>query len=534
MIKNPILPGFHPDPSILRVGDDYYIATSTFEWFPGVEIHHSRDLKHWELIARPLSRRSQIDMAGNPDSGGVWAPDISYHQGRYYLVYTDVKHHSGIFRDTHNYLVTAPSITGPWSDPVYLNSTGFDPSLFFEDDGRVYLLNMTNDCRPWNNRFSGISLQEFSLKEMKLIGSPQIIFTGTELGFTEGPHMYKLNDYYYLMTAEGGTSYNHAVTMARSESLRGPYTVDPLNPMLSSRDNPELELQRAGHADIVQTQSGDWYMVHLCGRPLPGTRNCILGRETAIQKVYWDESGWLRLTEGERSPVTETEEAGLPAWMPDKTDADRDDFDSPVLGSRYQTLRVPFEKGIMSLSERPGYLRLRGQESLSSLFRQSLLAVRICSFRCRMETRMEFSPHTFRQMAGLICYYDTMRYHYLYITHSEYAGRILAIQSCEGGLYRFPLREAEGFEDFVQLSGDASVGLRAEIDGEILRFFYSYGSAGDWQQIGPDLDSKVLSDEYMQRNSFTGAFSGLCCQDLSGERLYADFDYFEYRDVKQD
>ncbi|WP_319562130.1 glycoside hydrolase family 43 protein [Marispirochaeta sp.] len=533
MIQNPILPGFHPDPSILRVGYDYYIATSTFEWFPGVEIRHSRDLKHWELIGRPLDRRSQIDMSGNPDSGGVWAPDISFHHGTYYLVYTDVKHHSGIFRDTHNYLVTAPSITGPWSEPFYLNSTGFDPSLFFDDDGKTYLLNMTNDCRPWNNRFSGISLQEFSLQNMKLTGRQQIIFPGTELGFTEGPHLYRLNGYYYLMTAEGGTSYNHAVSMARSASIRGPYEVDPENPVLSSRDNPELELQRAGHADIVQTQNGDWYMVHLCGRPLPGTKNCILGRETAIQKVVWNKSGWLRLAEGGRVPRVEVEETGLPEWIPDATEPDRDDFDSPAIGSRYQTLRVPLGDGIVSLTERPGYLRLRGQESLSSLFRQSLIACRIRDFNCLAETLVEYSPYSFRQMAGLICYYDTMRYHYLYITHSESAGRILSIQSCEGGTYRFPLRESKASEGFIGIPGEGPVGLRVEIDGESLRFFYRHDS-DSWQNIGPILDSRVLSDEYMQRNSFTGSFAGVCCQDLSGELLHADFDYFEYRRTKQD
>ncbi|REJ13534.1 MAG: glycoside hydrolase 43 family protein, partial [Paenibacillaceae bacterium] len=169
-IHNPVLRGFNPDPSILRVGDDYYIATSTFEWFPGVQIHHSRDLRHWRLAARPLERRSQLDMLGNPDSGGIWAPCLSYADGLFHLVFTDVKSHVGPFKDTHNYLVTAPSIEGPWSEPIYLNSSGFDPSLFHDDDGRKWLVNMIWDYRKGKNKFAGIALQEYSPEQKRLVG----------------------------------------------------------------------------------------------------------------------------------------------------------------------------------------------------------------------------------------------------------------------------------------------------------------------------------------------------------------------------
>jgi xylan 1,4-beta-xylosidase len=147
MIRNPILPGFNPDPSIVRVGDDYYIATSTFEWYPGVQIHQSSDLANWTLVTRPLNRKAQLDMRGNPDSCGVWAPCLSYADGLFWLVYTDVKRFDGSFKDAHNYIVTAPAIEGPWSDPVYVNSSGFDPSLFHDDDGRKWFLQM-----QWNHR----------------------------------------------------------------------------------------------------------------------------------------------------------------------------------------------------------------------------------------------------------------------------------------------------------------------------------------------------------------------------------------------
>ena len=197
-IRNPILPGFNPDPSIVRVGGDYYIATSTFEWYPGVQIYHSRNLVQWRLMRRPLERASQLNMLGDPDSCGVWAPCLSYDDGLFYLVYTDVKRYGRVTmgtagglspRDLHNYVVTSPSIEGEWSDPVYLNSSGFDPSLFHDTDGRKFLVNMLWDHRPGHNRFAGIVLQEYSAGERRLTGERKIIFDGTPLGFTEGPHL---------------------------------------------------------------------------------------------------------------------------------------------------------------------------------------------------------------------------------------------------------------------------------------------------------------------------------------------------------
>jgi xylan 1,4-beta-xylosidase len=231
MIRNPILPGFNPDPSICRVGADYYIATSTFEWYPGVQIHHSRDLVNWRLVKRPLDRAAQLDMRGNPDSCGVWAPCLSHADGLFWLVYTDVKRYSGNFKDTHNYIVTAPAIEGPWSDPVYVNSSGFDPSLFHDDNGRKWFLNML-----WNHRsdavggqpripgFAGILLQEWDPKRRCLVGEARNVFRGSALGLVEGPHLHKRKGWYYLTVAEGGTSYVHAVTMARSRHIDGPYT----------------------------------------------------------------------------------------------------------------------------------------------------------------------------------------------------------------------------------------------------------------------------------------------------------------------
>ena len=522
-IKNPILRGCNPDPSIIRVGEDFYIATSTFEWFPGVQIHHSKDLRNWKLIARPLNRLSQLNMEGNITSGGVWAPCLSYDNGIFYLVYTDAKTFDTIYKDTHNYLVTTTDIEGEWSGPIYLNSSGFDPSLFHDDDGRKWLVNVDWDHRKGKNRFGGILLQEYSPKEKRLVGPVYKIFKGTKLGCTEGPHIYKVNGYYYLMTAEGGTGYNHAVTMARSKSITGPYEIDPENPILTSKDDPSLELQKAGHASLVSTQNGEWYMVHLCGRPLPQKRRCVLGRETSIQKVAWTEDKWLRLEQGGNKPYVYVPAPNIPERPWDK-EAVRDDFDSEKLNIHFQSLRIPLGEDLLSLTERPGFLRLKGRESLSSRHRQALIARRQQAF-CYMATIcVEFEPESYKQMAGLICIYDVQNFYYLRITYDENMGKCIGIVVCDNNKFDEPL------EKDICIEGWKRCYLRAKVEFDMLQFYYAKDET-EWKPIGPVLDYSILSDEYCKEGHFTGAFVGICCQDLTGRRKEADFDFFEYIEI---
>ncbi|MAO63787.1 MAG: glycoside hydrolase 43 family protein [Balneola sp.] len=528
-IENPILPGFNPDPSILRVGDDYYIATSTFEWFPGVQIHHSKDLKNWKLITHPLNRTSQLNMAGNPNSCGVWAPCLSYSDGTFYLIFTDVKTFRGPYKDAHNYLVTTDDITGDWSEPTYLNSSGFDPSLFHDDDGRKWLVNMVWDHRSEKHPFGGILLQEFSEKEGKLVGPIHNIYEGTDIKLVEAPHLYKKDGYYYLMTAEGGTVLRHAVTMARSKNLTSPFETDPQNPMLTSFNNPELELQRAGHASLVETQNGEWYLAHLVGRRMPTRGRCTMGRETAIQKVTWTEDGWLRLEDGSNEPKMIVEGPDLPehTW---EQESPRDDFDSEDLNINFQFLRVDIEEaGLLSLTERPGYLRLKGGESLNSHHRQSLVVRRQQSFFYTAETKLEFEPETFQQMAGLICMYDNRNYYYLHATWHEELGRCLDIHTFIAGEYNEPLRAR------ISINDEGPVYLRAKVDYDKLRFFYSEDGE-NWTFTGQIFDASTLSDEFEKPGGdghFTGAFVGMACQDLSGRKKPADFDYFEYHNRKE-
>jgi xylan 1,4-beta-xylosidase len=535
-IRNPILRGFHPDPSIVRVGDDYYIATSTFEWYPGVEIHHSRDLAHWRLVRRPLERATQLNMLGDPDSCGIWAPCLSYAGGLFYLVYTDVKRYgrptagpnTGVmFRDMHNYLVTGTSVQGEWSEPLHLNSSGFDPSLFHDEDGRKYLVNMVWDHRPGRNRFGGIALQEYSVVDRRLVGTARVIFEGTALGFTEGPHLYQRGGWYYLLTAEGGTGYGHAVTLARSRDLRGPYEVHPDGPILTSRDRPELELQRAGHADLVETQGGETYLVHLCGRPLSRRGRCTLGRETAIQKMAWGADGWLRTADGRGLPCPEAEPPDLPACV-FPAPASREEFDGEKLAADFQWLRSPWPEELFSLTERPGHLRLYGRESLGSLFRQALVARRQQSHRYAAETLMEFEPASFQQMAGLVCYYSGVKFHYLYVSHDAELGKHVGVMSCHPDAGQPDLAIAPR-----AIRRGAAVGLRVEVGRERLRFGYRVGAEA-WQWIAEEFDAGILSDEAGPPGpNFTGAFVGMCCQDLAGTAKAADFDFFEYRETEE-
>lgn len=532
MIRNPILPGFNPDPSICRVGGDYYIATSTFEWYPGVQLHHSTDLVNWRLVCRPLDRASQLDMRGNPDSGGVWAPCLSYADGLFWLVYTDVKRIDGAFKDTHNYIVTAPSIEGPWSDPVYVNSSGFDPSLFHDDDGRKWFLSMVWNHvsagvggQPKHPSFAGILLQEWDPKAKALVGKPRNIFPGSPHGLVEGPHLIKRDGWYYLTTAEGGTGYGHAVTMARARSIDGPYELHPATHLITSRDAPDAVLQRAGHGQIVETPDGEVYHTHLTSRPLPGTRRSPLGRETAIQKCVWKDDGWLYLEHGGLVPAVDVPAPNDVARISPPS-VKRYDFDTDTLPPDFQWLRTPDWQRLFSLSERPGFLRLKGRESIGSWYEQALVARRQDVFDFRAETELDFSPANFQQAAGVTHYYNRHKFHFLAVTHDERRGRVLMVMSCPGdwpdARLTFPLAEP------IPLTGDAPVRLAAEVRGPELTF--SYFIDGAWRQAGPVLDASVISDEggRGEHGSFTGAFVGMAAFDTSGSGAFADFDWFSY------
>lgn len=526
-ITNPILSGFHPDPAIVRVGEDYFIATSTFQWFGGVQLYHSRDLKNWRELPCPLTRVSQLDMQGNPNSGGVWGPCLSYCDGVFYLIYTNTRNFHGIFKDTHNYLVTTTDIfSGEWSEPVYLNSSGFDPSLFHDDDGRKYLLNMRWDHRMEKNDFSGILMQEYSPTEKRLVGDIVQIFDGTPVGATEAPHLYKKNGYYYLMLAEGGTMYNHGVQMARSKNLWGPYEADPM-PLLTVRNNPESYLQRTGHASLTEAPNGEMVVAYLCTRPLGEKSRSILGRETALAPVVWDENGWLRLKGGGVVPPVELELDIEEHKMPPIPS--HEEFDMDTLPPHFKTLRIPLTEKRGSLKARKGYLRLYGHEAITSWNEQVMVGRRLAHFHTQSTTYVEFDPQTFQQMAGLSVIYDTYNFFYLYMSRDE--------ESSQNAL-RIIVRDSLKFYNPIPegrvLIGDArGVYLRATVDELTLRYSYSLDGE-NYFEIGGALDCSNLSDEAycdIDHEGHTGTFVCMCAQDLTGNHRHADFKFFEYKEL---
>lgn len=516
-IQNPILPGFNPDPCMIRVNDMYYIAVSSFEWLPGVRIYQSDNLADWEFCTDVLT--DQVNLKGNPKNCSIWAPQISYHEGLYYLMYTDVKSTKRPFKDTHNYLITSKSITGPWSKPIYLNSSGFDPSLYHDDDGRKWLLNCLWDYRiTEGNKSSGIVIQEYDPEQQRLIGEPIKLFDCTPLKKTEAPHIYKRNGYYYLITAEGGTGSGHAVTVARSTELLGPYEVDPQYPMLTSSDNPELELQCAGHGSLIETPEGEWYMAHLCTRPVEG-KYPILGRETALQQVYWDLEGWLRLTSGGHSPQTEVP---LPkgAVVRGKRSTDfHDDFTGAGLRPEWNTLRIVADDRWCNLSERPGYLRIHAGESAQSLFEHHILAVRQADTHFRAETELEYEPAMYLQMAGLMLYLNEDNYWFAYVTREKEQGKVLRLMRCEKD--EFTLESV-----IVKLEEGKPLQLAVDVSGVNGQFYYRT-EEGEWNELGEAHHVGFLS------GGFTGNFVGIAAHDMNQFMgSYADFSYFRYTGKK--
>jgi xylan 1,4-beta-xylosidase len=552
MIINPILPGFHPDPSICRKGSDYYIATSTFNWFPGVRIHHSQNLRDWSHCSYALTHESQLDLLGNEEMGGVWAPCLSYADGLFWLIFTNTKTWSGAYKDSHNYLVTATDPAGPWSEPIYINSSGFDASLFHDPSGRKYFLNVLWNHNPGANPFSGILLQEFDPDTLKLKGPIHNIFKGTSLGLVEGPHLYLKDGYYYLLTAEGGTDFNHAVTLARSKKITGPYEVMPNNPLLTSRHNPELTLQRAGHASITDTPDGDYYMAHLCGRPLMPERRCTLGRETALQKLYWPKNEWPSIVQSAdnsesfsalNQPALQVPSLATDHPSPRAPELTLIDFAKEPLDVNWNTLRIPQNEDQVSYTAAQNHLTLFGGESLFSKHRQTLIARRICSFDFTLMCQIDFKPDCLQQSAGLLFFYDSRNYHYLHLSsssdHSGPGQRVLKIHSCEAGVLKH--HNIDG----VIISDHGPLTIKGTMTQQSLQFYYSLtnktpcsadqlfnqNTVNHFLTLGPVLDATVLSDEYEGGVKFTGAYAGICNQDLTGQKHPA---YFRWVAIKSD
>ena len=537
MIKNPILTGFNPDPCICRKGDDFYIAVSSFEWLPGIPIYHSKDLKHWELYTHVLTLNSQVELRKLPSAKGVWAPCLTYceEEDSFYVIYGVMNSMNARYFDVDNYLIKAKDIRGPWTEPVYLHSAGFDASILHDDDGRKYIVSLEWETRDGYEKPGVICVAEYDTVNKCLKEYPKRVYNGgTDRGCIEAPHLTKRGEYYYLMCAEGGTGYNHCVTMARSKSPYGPFEKDPMNPILTSSPNdsneradwdhlklryynPESVLQKSGHGSYVNLDEKTAYLVHLCASPFVPELRCTLGRESAIQKMIWTDDGWLRMADGTNLAKIETEEAYLPAFDAEIL-SDRDDFDETVLRKDYYSPRI-FPSEFTDCTSREGFIRLRGQESLSSLNRVSLLCRKLPSVDIEASAGLDFNPEIYQHSAGLVLYYDNMNYIALRKYYSDTLKQpAIAIISLENG-------EKKEHLD-----------TRTAVDNRLLRFklivsgresYFKWGYEGeDTRPIGPVFATDKLSDEYCKYGEFTGTMVGIFAVDSMFHKKEADFDYF--------
>ena len=353
---NPVLPGCYPDPSICRVGDDYYLVTSSFEYFPGLPVFHSHDLVHWRQLGHAIDRAEQLDLSEVPSSGGLFAATLRHHDGVFYLVNTLV--HAGAGVPGGNFLLTALDPAGPWSDPVWLDDAdGIDPSLFFDDDGRAWYVGTRPSPEPaWDGQ-TDVWLRELDLSSLRLTGPERVLWHGALLGavWAEGPHLYKVDGRYYLLAAEGGTAHHHAVSVARADEVTGPYVGNPANPVLThrhlGRDHP---IVGTGHADLVQLPDGGWWAVVLAMRPYGGY-HYNLGRETFVVPVVWQD-GWPVFAPG-TGQVTACVVPPPLAPHPWSAQPARDEFRRPDLDLRWNALRGPASAFAAVVGDRGGCCR---------------------------------------------------------------------------------------------------------------------------------------------------------------------------------
>lgn len=505
---NPILPGFYPDPAIVSNGEgDYWLACSSFTYFPGVPLFHSRDLINWESAGHILSRESQlVNMLGQHVSGGIFAPGLSYNPKTktYYMITTNV--------GAGNFYVKTQDPAGEWSDPIYVPSVlGIDPSIFIDDDGRAYVVN--NDDAPDNQpEYDGhrtVRLQELDLKTDQMVGQRRILIDKgcrpeEKPVWCEAPHIYKINGVYFLMTAEGGTGDWHSEVIYRSTNVWGPYVPFKGNPILTQRTLPNNRpdpITCAGHADLIQTVEGDWWAVFLGVRPVEdGYEN--LGRETFMLPVQWNNQGWpIICSDGE----VVSRICGRPAAKRSDhvTFGNFDryyDFADSTLCDSWLTLRTA-GTGLYSLTSHPGYLTLREDTaSLSQKGTPALLMHRIHHHQFSCQTTLRYRPGTAADQAGLVLYKDETHHDLLVITRD--AQGIQCLQLIEVTPAGQQILSSEPLDC-------GEVTLRIQSDGRTFSFAYSLNRGNTFTEVPATIQARTLSTR--EAGGFCGTLIGLYC-----------------------
>jgi xylan 1,4-beta-xylosidase len=503
---NPIIAGFYPDPSICRVGDDYYLVNSAFNYFPSLPIWHSKDLVNWTQIGNVIDRPSQFPMRGQPVQSGTYAPTIRYHDGTFYVVNTLVGSSLG------NYYVTAKDPQGPWSEPIKLEKIGgIDPDFFFDDDGKCYVTSCdAPDGQALYNGHRAIKLQEMDLQQEKPVGEKTTIINGgTDLSkhpiWCEGPHIFRINGKYYAMCAQGGTGTAHTEVIFRSDSVRGPYVPWDKNPILTQMSLPANRphpVTCSGHADLVQTQKGQWYAVFLACQPYDrGFYNT--GRETFMLPVTW-EDGWpIILPPGTPVPLTvkkpDLPVAQAPVVPTTGNISFIDNFDSDTLAFRWIGLRAPTSKWYATSQTAKALFLEPRDELLSGQGNPSYLAVRQQNNDFTCTVTLTAQPKDANCVAGLVAFQNEG--HYYAINVKIDSGRLteISVEQPAGGSGRGFRRGGAQTPPQVLASQElpanaTSIDLKIEGAGPVTRLFYKIGT-GDFTQLGEDLPSSFLSTD---------------------------------------
>ncbi|OOM70183.1 Non-reducing end alpha-L-arabinofuranosidase BoGH43B precursor [Clostridium puniceum] len=543
VFNNPIMPGFYPDPSICRVGEEYYMINSSFAFFPGIPIFKSTDLVNWEQIGHVLDRESQLNLDGAGYSGGIFASTIRYHEGLFYIITTNMSNGG-------NFIVTAKNPKGSWSDPYWIkDADGIDPSLFFDDDGKVYYTGTRTSENPEYMGDHEIWLQEIDLNYMKLKGKSHILWKGAlkNASFVEGPHLYKINGYYYLIISEGGTEHYHSVTIARSKEILGTYEGNPGNPILTHRHlGKGYPISSAGHVDLVETQNGEWYMVALASRPYGGYYK-NLGRETFLIPVIWEDE-WPIVSPGTGKIEFTYQMPNLSTSFINETEI-RDDFDKEVLDYKWNTIRTPKEQ-FWSLKERPGFLRLKVRtigmlDTLSpppfgpfTNFKKegnnespSFIGRRQQHINFKASTKMEFKPQNEYETGG-IALIQNDNHQFRLEASIEDGQKVIRLIKCIANInldFRTATFNYENIESELvhkTFSSDL-VYLKVTAKGQEYNFYY--GSAPDEMELlAGNIDGRILSSEVA--GGFVGTYVGLFASSNGNEsENVADFDWFDYQ-----
>ena len=494
--RNPVIPGYHPDPSVCRVGVDFYLVNSSFQYFPGVPIYHSKDLVSWELIGNVLDRESQLPLKGASSWLGIYAPTIRYHEGTYYMITTNVGNGG-------NFMVTAKDPRGPWSEPLWLEQQGIDPSLWFEN-GKCYMV---------SNPDNTIMLCEIDPATGKQLTPSKALWQGTGGRYPEGPHLYKKDGWYYLLISEGGTELAHKLTIARSKKIDGPYVGNPANPILTNccMAGQGMQIQGTGHGDLVQAKDGSWWIVFLAYRNFGGSYH-HLGRETYLAPVQWEKGEWPVVNGGQ--PIDTLMQVKTLPQVPMKQKESYYDFKAPF-GPEWVYIQNPVEQNYQKVD---GRLRLMGaHSSLTRNERPTFIGRRQESANMLMETRLNFRESAIGDEAGLTVYQINDGHVDFCLQGSK--GRMVVAVKTQLKTIEATLasEEIEGFEAW----------LRVRSDGD--KYDFEYSLDGQHYKSCYSMACSLVSTEVV--GGFTGVVVGMFCSQKGNDgATFADFDYFKYEE----